>query len=32
MIPRFLLAAATALLLTACATDAAKPDAPAEAE
>ena len=31
MIPRFLLAAATALLLTACAKDAAKPEAP-EAE
>ena len=32
MIPRFLLAAATALLLTACANDAVKPQAAAEAE
>lgn len=32
MIPRFLLAAATALLLTACANDTAKPQAAAAAE
>lgn len=32
MIPRFLLAVATALLLTACAKDAAKPETAAEAE
>ena len=32
MIPRFLLAVATALLLTACAKDAAKPEAATEAE
>ncbi|CAH0187220.1 MULTISPECIES: type VI secretion system lipoprotein TssJ [Pseudomonas] len=32
MIPRFLLAAATVLLLTACANDTAKPQAAAEAE
>jgi len=32
MIPRFLLAAATLLLLTACAKDAAKPETSAEAE
>ena len=32
MIPRFLLAAATLLLLTACAKDAAKPETTAEAE
>ncbi|MFN3355702.1 MAG: type VI secretion system lipoprotein TssJ, partial [Pseudomonas sp.] len=32
MIPRFLLAVATALLLTACAKDAVKPQAPAEAD
>ena len=32
MIPRFLLAVATLLLLTACASDPAKPQAPAEAE
>lgn len=32
MIPRFLLAVATLLLLTACAKDAAKPEAAVEAE
>ena len=32
MIPRFLLAAATALLLTACANDAAKPEAAADTQ
>ncbi|MBN2979543.1 type VI secretion system lipoprotein TssJ, partial [Pseudomonas sp. MAFF 301381] len=32
MIPRFLLAVATSLLLTACAKDAVKPEAAVEAE